>query len=144
MELGPQHSEAVDPGSNPSPYLHFFLNFLKKFRDHKFSETKMGSPRSFSALWGKKFSTEKRDTPHLSSIIFCPYQKISETQKRPLTKFFGPVKPKIFDKTMIPPSHAWKYSIPEFLSNTLVFPCEFFGTVRQKILKESRDIPSFA
>ena len=35
----------------------------KIFRYLKFSETLKGCPRNFSALWDKKFSTEKRDTP---------------------------------------------------------------------------------
>ena len=35
----------------------------KIFRYPKFSETLKGCPRNFSALWDKKISTEKRDTP---------------------------------------------------------------------------------
>ena len=45
----------------------------------KFSETLKVCPRNFSALWDKKFSTEKRDTPCMHKIFRFP--RFSETLK---------------------------------------------------------------
>ena len=42
----------------------------KYFRYPKISETFKGCPRIFLALWDKKFSTEKRDTPFFIHIFF--------------------------------------------------------------------------
>ena len=70
-------------------------------------------PRNFSELCDKKIRGKSVKPPHLLFISFFPYQKTSETQNGPSPKLFGPVRKKNFDKTMMPPSHALKFSIPE-------------------------------
>ena len=49
----------------------------KNFRYPKTFETLKGFPRKLSALWDKKFSREKRDTPFMRKI--SRYHNISET-----------------------------------------------------------------
>ena len=79
--------------------------------------------------------------PHLLSIIFFSYQKISETQKGSVTKFFGPVRQKIFDKNMMPPSYASEFLMSEFFETQKGSLTNSFGTVKQRKTTENSDIP---
>ena len=79
----------------------------KKFRYPKFSETLKGCPRNFSALWDKKFPTEKRDTTLFIHKVFWK-QKFSRKHWDFLTKVFGTVRNKNFDwKSWYAPSYPW-------------------------------------
>ena len=61
----------------PPPLIH------KIFRYQIFCETQKGSSTKFSALWGKKYSTEDFDTSSLSLIHkLFRYKKFFETQHR--------------------------------------------------------------
>ena len=91
-----------------------------------------GFPHEFFSTVRQKLFVGKSWYSPISYPYFFSYQKISETQKGPLTKFFGPVRQKIFDKTMMPPSYAWKFSIPKFFETQKSSPTKFFGTMRQK------------
>ena len=93
--VGQQVEEEVGTGSNPSLYLQFF-NYINKFRDQNLSETRMGSPTNFSALWDKKFSTEKRDTPHPSIHKIFSIPKIFWNTEGFCEFFFGTVRQKNF------------------------------------------------
>ena len=76
----------------------------------------------------------------LLSINFFRYQKISGKTEGFLYKAFrfGPVRQK-FDKTVMPPSYAWKFSIKEFFWSTKVFSNEIFQYSETKTPTENRD-----
>ena len=67
----------------------------KNFWYQNISERQNGSPTMFSAIWDKKISKEKRDTPFLS-IFFSVLENFWNT-KAFSTKFFGTVRLKLFD-----------------------------------------------
>ena len=84
----------------------------KTFRYPKFSETLKGCPRNFSALWGRKFSTEKRDVPPLIRNFFSIPKFFWKTEGFFYKDFrFGPVGQKNSTKPWCPPYYAWNFSI---------------------------------
>ena len=88
----------------------------KIFRYPKFSETLKGCPRNFSALWDKKFSTENCDTPYYAWNFSIP--QIFWNIEGMSTKFFGTVRPKIFDrKTWYPLVCIKFFDTPNFLKH---------------------------
>ena len=69
--------------------------YRKTFDTRIFLKDRMVRPRCFSAIWDKKISTEKRDTPFLS-IFFFLLENFWNTKAFP-TKSFGTVRLKLFD-----------------------------------------------
>ena len=62
--------------------------------------------QGFSVLWDEKFSTENRDAPLLSVNFFSIPENFWYFEGFPYEVFrFGPVRQKIFDKTVMPPMH---------------------------------------
>ena len=119
--------------------------FSKEHRDIPLFCIELFNTRNFLIYWRvlqeifwhcetKKNPTEKRETPHLLSINIFPYQKISESPKGPLTKFFGTVRPKNFNgKQWYPLLMHKTFRYPKFSETLKGSPTKFFGTVRQKI-----------
>ena len=112
----------------------------KIFRYPKVSETlKGGYPRNFSALWDQNFSIENRDTPPpLLSIKYFSLREFSKTEWFPGEVFSVLWDKKFFDKTVkLPPSFAWKISIPDLFRNTEGFFYEFYWHCETKIFQRS-------
>ena len=78
----------------------------------------------------------------LLSINFFRYQKFSGKQKGSFTKLFVSVLwDKSSDKTVMPHSSSWKFSIKEFFWSTKVFSNEIFQYSETKTPTENRDTP---
>ena len=109
----------------------------------KFSMKKIVLQWNILVQWEKNFSTENRDTSPPLIHKFFPYQKFSETQNGSLAKFFRSCEiKKIFNKNVkLPPSFAWKFSIPEFFRNTEVFSYELYRHWDKNFSTEFIDIP---
>ena len=116
----------------------------KIFRYPKFSETLKGCPRNFLALWDIKISTEIRDMPPLIHKFFSIPEIFPKTRV-PLQSFsFRSSEKKSSEKTVMPPSYAWKFSIKEIFWNIEGMPTKFFGTVRQKVFDGKTWYPLYA
>ena len=72
----------------------WFPYYVKTFDTRTFLKRRRVRPRCFSAIWEKKTSTGRSDTPLLIHELF-PYWNFSERQKRSPTKFFGTVRLKV-------------------------------------------------
>ena len=81
--------------------------------------------------------------PLLSIIFFFDTKNFLENRRVPLQSFsFRSCETKNFDKTVkLPPSFAWKFSIPEFFRNTEVFFYEFYRHWDKNFSTEFSDIP---
>ena len=90
----------------------------KVFRYPKFSETFKGCPRIFLALWDKKFSTEKRDTPFFIHIFF-ETKNFLKNSRISLRKFSAlwDIKFSTGNRDMPPLIHKF-FSIPENFRKT--------------------------
>ena len=123
-----------------SPHRH------KVFRYPKLMKHWRVPLQKFSALWGKKFSTEDLDTPTPHPTPSPPhplihklfrYQKFSETQIRrvPLRNFSALWDKETFDKeswySPSPLIHKF-FRYQKFCETQKGSPMKFFGTVRQK------------
>ena len=91
----------------------------------------------------KNFSRESRDTPPpLLPIKYFFLQKFSKTQNGSLANFFRSCEIIFFDKTVkLPPSFAWKFSIPEFFRNTEGFSYEFYRHCETKNIERKVVVP---
>ena len=97
--------------------------------------------RSFSALSDKKFWQKIVISPPLIPIFFRE-QKFSEAQIRKVSlRNFSALWDKMFD------TKSWHNSLkpkifrnPKLMTHWWGSPTKFFGTVRQKVLTENRDI----
>ena len=106
----------------------------KIFRNQKFSQKKQDYLTKFSGtVKHKNFDWKSWYPPLLIHKIIFPTRNFLKHRMLPWRSFFGPVRWKKFDKTVkLPPSFAWKFSIPEFFRNTEVFsrilsaPCQKF------------------
>ena len=88
-----------------------------------------------------KTSTENRDNP-LSIKYFSLPEIFWNTEWLPGEVFSVLWDKKIFDKTVkLPPSFAWKFSIPEFFRNTEGFSYEFSRHWETKIFQRKIVIP---
>ena len=107
----------------------------KVFRYPKFSETFKGCPRIFLALWDKKFSTEKRDTPFFIHIFF-ETKNFLKNSRISLRKFSAlwDIKFSTGNRDMPPLIHKF-FSIPENFRKTegFLYKAFRFGPVRQKV-----------
>ena len=92
---------------------------------------------------GTKYFRRKILILFLLSIKFSPYQKISDTQKGCLTKFFVSAvwDGKFSTKPWCPPSYDWKFFMPEIFWNTKGFPRKIVGTIGQKLLNRKQWYP---
>ena len=68
---------------------------------------------NFSALWDRKFLARKCDTT-LLTIVFFPYQNLSEAQVSPPTNVFGNVRQKKLENTVMPLLLCMKTFITSF------------------------------
>ena len=92
-------------------------NMHKFSRYHKFSETLQGCSWSFSALWDQNFSTEWCDTLF---FFLKPFrnEKFSQKQLNSITKIFGTVRQKTFDRKKWHTLLCMKlFDIPNFLKH---------------------------
>ena len=102
---------------------------------------------NISVQWDRNFDGKSWYHPALLSIKYLSLPELFwNTEWFPGEVFFGPVREKIFDKTVkLPPSFAWKFSIPEFFRNTEGFSYEFYRHCETKIFQRSLVIsPSYA
>ena len=98
--------------------------------------------RSFSALSDKKFWQKIVIFPPPLILIFFRDQKFSEAQIRKVSlQNFSALWDKMFD------TKSWHNSLkpkifrnPKLMTHWWGSPTKFFGTVRQKVLTENRDI----
>ena len=88
----------------------------KIFRYPKFSERLKGCPGKFSALWDKKFSTEKRDTP-FSSIKLFETKNFLKNSRIPLRKFSA-----LWDMKISTENRDRPHFIHKFFFDTKKFP----------------------
>ena len=102
----------------------------------KFWNTKKIPHKVFQHIEYKNFR-RKMVIPRLLHKKFLIPEKNSEKQKSYFTKFFcfGPVRQKNFDKAVMPPSYAWKCSMPKSLWITKGFTYEVFRYCEKKIPK---------
>ena len=107
----------------------------KYFRYPKISETFKGCPRIFLALWDKKLSTEKRDTPFFIHIFF-ETKNFLKNSRISLRKFSAlwDIKFSTGNRDMPPLIHKF-FSIPENFRKTegFLYKAFRFGPVRQKV-----------
>ena len=82
----------------------------RKFLIPEFFWNREGFCTSFSALWDKKNSTEKRDTALLMHKRFR-YLKLSDAPKCSPSKFFSTVRQKILNDKSWYPLFAWNMEI---------------------------------
>ena len=93
--------------------------------------------QTFGTARQNSFNTKSWYTPFM--LNFCRYPKISETMKGSPTKGFCTVRKKI-NKTVILllSKKSWHQNAHETQNGT---PMDIFGTVKQKLSTEKRDIP---
>ena len=109
--------------------MHPPLLVSKKFSDTRsFLKERRVSLRNFSVLSDNDFDKKSWYTPLSLIHKIFRYQKISETQKRCPTKFFGTVRQKFGKKIVTNPyfSHQKKFAKPERFWNPEMFPHEIF------------------
>ena len=106
---------------------------IKFFNTRSYLKHWMVPPRIFFGTVRRKISDGKTWNPPSLIHNFFPYQKLSETQKGPLTKIFAPVGQKIIEKAMMPPPMHQNFRYQNFFEPQKGSPTKFFGTVRQKI-----------
>ena len=108
-------------------------NFLKHRRD------------AHEIFWHCETKNFRRKNvkPTFSSIKLFDTRKFPENRRVPLQSFsFRSCETKSSDKTVkLPPSFAWKFSIPEFFRNTEVFSYEFYRHCETKIFQRSLVYP---
>ena len=89
--------------------------------------------------FGTKIFRQKNVTPLLFSHKTFRRQKFS--QKHFLTKVFGTVRHKNFDKTVMPPSYAWNFSMEKNFWNTELFSNEIIWYSETKTFRRKIVIP---
>ena len=101
-------------------------------------------PHKMTRQSGTKYFRRKILIPFLLSINFFPYQKISDTQKCFLTKFFVSVvwDGKSLIKPWCPPPFPWiKIFGTRFFWSTEGFPNEFYRRCETKKVEQKAVIP---
>ena len=103
-------------------------------------------PTNFLALWDKKFSTEKRDTPFFIHIFF-ETKNFLKNSRISLRKFSAlwDIKFSTGNRDMPPLIHKF-FSIPENFRKTegFLYKAFRFGPVRQKVPTKPWCPPSYA
>ena len=142
IRFGPVRQKNSTKPWCPSPSYAWKLS-IKEF----FWNTKVFSNEIFwYSLTKKLFDGKLWYPPPLIHKIFFPTRNFLKHRIVPWRSFFGPVRLKKVDKTVkLPPSFAWKFSLPEFFRNTAGFSYEFYGHWEIKIFQRSLVIsPSYA
>ena len=112
------------------------------FGNRNFIKNSWISRRTFSAAWGIKISTENRDLPPLVHNFFFDTMNLLEKRRVSVQKFsFRSCQTKNFDKTVMSPSYACKFSIKEFFLNTKVVSNEIFWYSHTKTFRRKIVIP---
>ena len=120
-------------------------SYARKFSSKNFFwNTKVFSNETFWYSQTKTFSPENRDiTPFLSLEDFS-FQKFSKTKNVSPAKFSRSCEKNNFDKIVkLPPSFAWKSSIPESFRNTEGFFYELYRHSETKNFQRSSVISPF-
>ena len=111
----------------------------KLFATRNFLKSSRIPLRNFSALWDINISTENRDMP-LLSMNFFDTKIFLENWRLPLRCFsFRSCETKKIDKTVIPPSYAWQFSIKRFSETPKCSPVKCFVQWDKNFSTENRD-----
>ena len=155
LGLGQQRSEAIGPGSNICR-VRYFYDFTEQNRDNPLLPINFFSIPEI--LWKTRvplpsFSFRSCETQLFLTIPWClpppmhenfRNQIFFETQKGPLTKFFGTVRQKIFDKQSWYPLLVQQiFSKPQFFWNTELFPNKIFRYCGTKNFERKSWYPLF-
>ena len=115
----------------------------KNCETRKFLKHRSVSARNFLALWNKKISTDNSEVP-LLSVSFFDTRFFSETQKSCVTKFFGNVGHRLWQKIVIhtPLLLSIKLFDTQCFLKYIRVPLRNFWTLwDKKLLAQENDMP---